>query len=293
MARAIDAGGRAVGGTLPHAVQAVVRAVDDPAGLGRVRVAFPTLEELPESGWLRVALPGAGDGCGLLALPEPGDEVVVLFLYGGLDAGVVVGGLHHEGRPVPEEARALPSPERTRVAGLERSTAVPTAGSRGAEGNDRRLWRSRAGHVIAFDDTEGAESVQVWDASGRLGLVLDSATGSVWVCAGDGDLHLRAAGDLHLGAGGDVVVEAKGAVEVQAGGDLALEAGAEARVSARGRLALEAGASASLGADGDVVVDAGARLTLRGRITHVDGAGTCRVTGGALVEVRAGTITLN
>lgn len=293
MARALDPDGRAVGGVVPHAVQAVVDDVDDPADLGRVRVCFPTLPERPSSGWLRVVLPGAGDGHGLFVRPEPGDEVLVLFLYGRHDAGVVIGGLHHDGRPVPEAARGLPSPERTRVEGLRRSTALPRRGSTRAATNDRRLWRSRAGHLLALEDSDGAESVQLWDASGRLCLVLDTREGAVWLCATGGAVHLRAGGDLHLGAGGDVVVEARGAVRVEAAGDVKLEAGGDLRQEARGEAVLQGDRRARVASRADVEVEAGARLTLRGRLTHVDGAGTCRVTGGALVEVRAGTITLN
>ena len=75
----------------------VVR-VDDPEGLGRIRVLLPTLGEV-ESDWMPVVLPALGKDKGMIALPDVGDRVLVLCPGGEPSFGVVLGGLpgadHH------------------------------------------------------------------------------------------------------------------------------------------------------------------------------------------------------
>jgi phage baseplate assembly protein V len=75
---------------------AVVSSVDDPDGLGRVRVTLPTYGDV-ESDWLCVLVPGAGSGKGLMALPDAGDQVLVLLTHDDPGEGVVLGGLYGAG----------------------------------------------------------------------------------------------------------------------------------------------------------------------------------------------------
>ena len=74
----------------PAALARVTR-VDDPEKMGRVQVAFLTLQDLA-SDWLQVLAPGAGAGKGLVMLPNVGDLVIVLCLS-DLAHGIVIGGL--------------------------------------------------------------------------------------------------------------------------------------------------------------------------------------------------------
>ena len=69
-----------------------VTRVDDPEGLGRVRVQLPAHGDL-ESGWWQVVCPAAGPDKGFVSLPEVDDHVLVLLLGGDAARGVVLGGL--------------------------------------------------------------------------------------------------------------------------------------------------------------------------------------------------------
>lgn len=71
----------------------VVCRIDDPEKIGRVQVALPGLGGL-ESDWLEVMSVGAGAGKGLMALPDVGDQVLVLAVDGDAGRGVVIGGLY-------------------------------------------------------------------------------------------------------------------------------------------------------------------------------------------------------
>src|SRR5215211_7677204 len=70
-----------------------VTRVDDPDGLGRVQVALPTFGDV-DAGWMPVLGVGAGKNKGLVALPDVGDQVLILLAHGDPARGVVAGGLY-------------------------------------------------------------------------------------------------------------------------------------------------------------------------------------------------------
>ena len=79
----------------------IVTQVDDPEGLGRIKVRLASYAEI-ETDWLEVVVPGAGQDKGLIALPDGGDRVLVLLVGGDPAQGVVLGGLY--GRQAPPDA---------------------------------------------------------------------------------------------------------------------------------------------------------------------------------------------
>ena len=66
---------------------------NDPDGLARCMVKLPGLGDI-ESGWMPVLVPGAGKGKGIVALPEVGDEVLVIMSDSDPSKGIVLGGLY-------------------------------------------------------------------------------------------------------------------------------------------------------------------------------------------------------
>jgi uncharacterized protein involved in type VI secretion and phage assembly len=124
----------------------IVTRVDDPDGLGRVRVQLPACADI-ESVWLEVLLPAAGRDKGFVALPDVDDRVLVLFSHGDLARGVVLGALFGDQAP-------------------------PDAGI--AEGRVRRfLLRSPSGHSLCLDDAR--QELRVQDARGsRLEFTPDT-----------------------------------------------------------------------------------------------------------------------
>ncbi len=77
----------------PVATLGVVQRVDDPQGLGRVQASFPAYGDVVTA-WLPVLFLAAGPKKGLVALPDVGDRVLVLFPLGDISQGVVLGGLY-------------------------------------------------------------------------------------------------------------------------------------------------------------------------------------------------------
>jgi phage protein D len=72
-------------------VVGVVTNNNDPQGMGRVRVKYPSLSDSEESEWARIATPSSGNERGLLMLPQPDEEVIVGFEHGDARRPIVVG----------------------------------------------------------------------------------------------------------------------------------------------------------------------------------------------------------
>ncbi len=75
------------------ATPAVVTQIDDPDGLGRVRVALPSFENVVTD-WINVVSIGAGAGKGLMIQPDVNDDVLVLLAHEDPAQAVVIGGLY-------------------------------------------------------------------------------------------------------------------------------------------------------------------------------------------------------
>jgi phage baseplate assembly protein V len=156
---------------LPGMAVGIVTSNADPEHLARVKVRFPALSDTVESTWAPVVTPMAGKERGLQVLPEVGDTVLVGFEQGEVERPFVLGAFWTAAQHPPQ--------------GDDPGNAV-------------RLVRSRSGHVIRLDDTEGAERVEIVDKTGKNSITIDSASNKVTVTSA-GDLEVTAKGALTLG----------------------------------------------------------------------------------------------
>ena len=111
----------------------------DPEKRARVKIRFPIGDV--ESSWCRMASPMAGNGRGLVMIPDIGTEVLVGFAYRSLSP-YVIGALYNGGEDAPE----------------------PYKNDDG--NNDKRVMWSRSSHLVIFDDTSGAEKVEIGATAG-------------------------------------------------------------------------------------------------------------------------------
>ena len=120
----------------------VVIAIDDPDSLGRVKVKYPWLKDDSESPWARIVSFMAGPSRGAVFRPEVNDEVLVAFEHGDPRFPYVLGAIWNGQDTMPS--------------------------ARGADAdNNVRVIRSRSGHEIVLDDTQGSEKVVVKDQGGN------------------------------------------------------------------------------------------------------------------------------
>src|ERR671927_452964 len=90
-------------------ISARVTDVDDPEGLGRVKVEFPWMEGKNETYYAPIATLMAGGDRGSFYMPEVGDEALVAFDQGDVNHPYIVGFLWNgaEKPPVTDRHRRI------------------------------------------------------------------------------------------------------------------------------------------------------------------------------------------
>ena len=174
----------------------------DPDGLGRVRVQL-TWQAEGSGYWARTAAPMSGSGYGAWFLPEVGDEVLVGAEHGDPALLYVLGMLWN-------------------------GKVKPPAGN-GDGKNPLRLIKSRSGHQLLFDDTEGTPVLELKLADGKRvtldkdGVAVDDAAGNtILVKSKSSEITITSKAKLTLKSA-QVAIEADGTLEIKSGGTLTLK----------------------------------------------------------------------
>jgi uncharacterized protein involved in type VI secretion and phage assembly len=178
----------------------VVTDNNDPESMGRVKVKFPWMMngDSIESNWARVVAPMAGASRGFLFLPEVNDEVLVGFEHGDPNFPYVMGALWN-GSDAPPLTDAVANGKVV-----------------------KRQIKTRAGHLLTFDDTEGSEKIEIIDKSGKNSITISSSDNSIAVVA-EGDVSVTAKGGVTVDATKDVSVKSQAKVEVQSSAGMTLK----------------------------------------------------------------------
>lgn len=178
----------------------------DPDGLGRVKVRFPWLAgegEPAESNWARVLAPMAGNDRGLYFLPEVDDEVLVGFEHGIVEFPFVLGALWNGKDKTPE--------------------------SNDDGDNNKRVIRSRSGHTIRLDDTDGKGKVEIVDGSEKNKIVISMDDDTITITA-DADISIESSnGKLKL-SGNGVQIKSNAEVKIEATQTMDLKSDAQTNI---------------------------------------------------------------
>jgi phage protein D len=131
--------------------------------LGRVKLSFPWFSDTFESDWVSCVTPLSGRGIGMFFLPEVGSEVLVAFVNGDISKPIVLGSLWNDKKRPPGES----------IEGLDKV----------------RIIKTKSGHTIMLDDTQGSEKILITD-KGNSQITMHQ----------DGTVTISAAKDLILKA---------------------------------------------------------------------------------------------
>lgn len=175
----------------------------DPQGQGRVKITFPNMSDQQIGAWARIAVLMAGNQRGTFFLPEVGDEVLVAFEAGDIRRPYVLGGLWN-GQDAPPDTNADGK-------------------------NNKRLIKSRSGHIIRLDDTDGSEKIEIIDKTGSNSITFDSANNVI---------KITSAKDIELDASSGTIKLTASKLEVSTSGD--------AKIDAQGQLTLQASSTTTL-----------------------------------------------
>ena len=284
----------------PGVMTGVVTNNDDPDKLARVKVKLPWLFDNDESHWARLVAPEAGPGRGFLNVPEVNDEVLVAFEHGDPTRPFVLGSLWN-------------------------GKDAPPAGTKAAVENgsvNQRVWKSRSGHLLEFDDSAGDEAINIIDKTGNNHIKIVSQgnrleirmRGNIRIAAG-GKMNLTAQDDVMIESktgtvtmkGVDVVVEAAKTGSVQTGTSLRMDNGTEfihtvgttAAVAAANAISLETGGTLDIIGTGDASVELGGNMTLAvtgnssetvGGTREMDVGGSCQLSSGDNFQIDTAAI---
>ena len=226
-----------------------------------VKVKFPWVSDDLESNWARVVGLGAGGETprGLYWLPEINDEVLVAFEHGDFNRPYILGGVWNGKFP-------------------------PPAASAAANGVvNLRALQTRVGHTIRFDDTDGAEKIEIFDKEVKRAITFDTANDKFTIVTASGTVEITADTDIKVtsnsgsmtveAASGDITMKATN-ITLDASGTLTLKG-----ASSAGKLELASAGATLQGANGQSKLElaasggtlqATAPLTLKGAIVNIN-----------------------
>ncbi|MGB9939411.1 phage baseplate assembly protein V [Methanosarcina sp.] len=196
----------------------------DPDGLGRVKVKFPWLSNQDESDWVRISSPMAGKERGIFILPDVNDEVLVVFEHGDINRPYIIGSLWN-GKDKP-----------------------PETNSDGK--NNIKIIKSRSGHTIKIDDTEGEEKIEIVDKGEENKICIDSSKKKIEVVDKSGEnkicidssnkkISIECGGDIELSATkGKIAIKAK-EIEINSTSSAEIKASAGMDLKASGTMKIK------------------------------------------------------
>ncbi len=211
-------------------VVGIVTNNNDPDGIARVKVKYPTISDQLESNWARLAVPMAGAGRGFEFIPEVNDEVLVAFEYDDINKPYILGSLWN-GKDKPPEDNS----------NIVQSGKV-----------QKRIIHSRSGHVITLDDSDGSEKITIVDKTGKNSIEIDSSSNA---------LTIKTDGPINMETKDDVTIK---------GNNINLEAKANAVMKANSNVNLEASAKATLKGSAGVDVEASGVTNIKGTVINLN-----------------------
>ncbi|PKQ62882.1 hypothetical protein BZG02_11860 [Labilibaculum filiforme] len=227
----------------------------DPQGIGRVRVQFSWQLTAP-SPWIRMTQPHGGVDKGFHFIPEIGEEVMVGFEAGNAEKPFVIGTLYH-GAAKPE------------------SFTTDT--------NDIKAIRTRSGHTIELNDTDGEEKINIYDNEGSI-ITFDTQAKSLTISSVETidisakNINISAEENIQIAAQQNIGIAAQADANIQAEGNLALQSTGDTTVNSSAALTLAAtsdvalsGQNASVSGQAEAGLS-GMQVKVEGQMTAVQGA---------------------
>ena len=234
----------------------------DPNGLGRIKVQFPWQAAAgTNTPWIKINTPYAGAGRGFYFVPEIDDEVLVDFEGGNAE------------RPFVQ------------------STGYNDTAKSEVDNTDNNIKTiiTRSGHTIQFDDTDGAEKINIFDKEGTI-ITFDTTEKS---------LYIQAPENIELGAK-NITIKAEENVSIGAGQNIEMAADTDLNGIAKGNVALQSDGDTTVKSKGAAAIEAMTDATVKGQNAIVEGkvgaelnATQTKVTGKAMTEVSGAMLKLN
>jgi phage protein D len=201
-------------------VSGIVTDVKDPDGLSRVKVKYPAINDTLSSHWARFVSPMAGPQRGIQFIPEINDEVLVAFEYNDINKPYILGSLWNGVDKPPESNSKLINEGKV----------------------EKRIIKTRSGHVITFDDTAGKEQISIVDKAGQK-FILDSTSGKekievidktgrskITLDASQQNVTIESAKDLTIKATGEIKIDGLTGVKINTNASMELKSVVQTKI---------------------------------------------------------------
>lgn len=242
---------------------------NDPDHLYRVKVKFPLLEGEDASHWCRIATIGAGPkGMGMLWLPEVDDEVIVAFLHGDSQNGVILGSLWN-GKDKPAYSNTAGTSQTGRYAGnaLKRDTD--------AKKNDLRTLSSRKGHELIFNDNASKPFMMIHSGTKHRIVLNDENNEPTKIEIYDGKNENFI----------EINCKEKKIVITSTTGDIEITAKETVRIKAK---------NIEMKSDQETKVESGTNMKHKSGANHeMESSAATKIKAGSTCDINAATINLN
>jgi uncharacterized protein involved in type VI secretion and phage assembly len=237
---------------------------DDPDKQMRVKVKFPWLSDQEESAWARVSQLWAGSGYGAMIVPDVNAEVLVAFEHGDIRRPYILGSLYN---------------------GIDKADTSydPLRNSQGIV--DKHILRTKNGHQLIFDDTQGAELIRVMTKGDQFVFELNQAQKKIIVNSKDGTVEILGSGRVYIHSDDNIELDAAKDIRLTAGKAMTLKASTDMKLDAMSNLNLKGTSKATLEGTGGVKVS--------GATAELNGQGMTDVKAGGILTVQGSLVKIN
>ncbi|QCE43111.1 type VI secretion system Vgr family protein [Psychroserpens sp. NJDZ02] len=156
----------------------------DPEGLGRIRVQMPWQKITGEmTPWIRIVTPHAGGDKGFHFIPELDEEVLIGFEGDNAEHPYMLGSLYN---------------------------GAAKAGAFQSSTNDVKAIKTRSGHTIELNDTDGAEFITIIDKNSNI-IRIDTANNNIEISAMENitlnakNIEMNASEEVKINAGTNMI----------------------------------------------------------------------------------------
>jgi phage protein D/phage baseplate assembly protein gpV len=230
-------------------VTGIVTNTKDEEGLGRVKVKFPQLSDIYESGWARLVTPRGGPETGLRALPSIGDEVIVVFEDNDHRRPLILGGVWSKLQKPPAAFDLETVSEEVALVLPDGLTMLAMSGNKAK--TPGVLLQSEAGRNRALlEFTEKASRLEVTE-------------GTLTISGGKGQ------GTVKIDDEGNVIIESKGDITVKSTGALGLE-GQTVTIKAKTKVEVSAGTEIKVAGSAGAELSSSAQTVVKGSIVAIN-----------------------
>lgn len=184
----------------------IVTDIKDDQKLCRIKVKIPALPITDNSWWCNWISIGGSKDRGWFSIPEVDDEVLIMFEHGDISRPLVLGALWNG------KDKAIDNNKDDK--------------------NARRVFKSKAGHKVTFEDIE--KFIQIEDAGGIGVVKIDGKNNKIEFEAKTGDVGIQCKEDMQILAG-EIQITAKSACDLM-GKSSGVNASATATVKIDGNM---------------------------------------------------------